>query len=85
MSNILPSVAGMETKRKYRISLGRKIRKLRLAKEPYLSQKKLAGMSKVSLRYLNMIETGSRKNIGHQILQRLADALEIQFSELIED
>ena len=56
-----------------------------MAMVPRMSQQKLADKAEVSLRYLNMIETGARKNIGHQILQRLADALDKKFSELVED
>lgn len=72
-------------KRHYRISLGRKIRKIRLAKQPFISQVALAKISGVSLRYISMIEAGSRKNIGNSILQKLADALEVKLSDLFED
>ena len=61
--------------------VGARIRKYRLAKG--LSQEKLAFEADLHRAYIGQIERGE-KNIGVQNLQKIATALKIKISKLIE-
>jgi len=49
-----------------------------------LSQRELAAKAKVTGAYVAMLETGRRKNPSLAILQRLAKALDVPVTELLE-
>ena len=61
--------------------VGARIRKFRLAKG--LSQEKLAFEADLHRAYIGQIERGE-KNIGVQNLQKIATALKVKISKLIE-
>jgi transcriptional regulator with XRE-family HTH domain len=67
------------------LQIGERIRKLRLAaREPRLTQEKLAERAKISVSFLSMIERGERS--AHvETLAKLAEALGIPLTELFEE
>ncbi len=58
------------------------LKELREAKG--LTQEELAKKAKVTRPYLTMLETGARKNPSLAILKRLAKALGVPVTELLE-
>jgi transcriptional regulator with XRE-family HTH domain len=62
--------------------IGMRIKRLREAKG--LSQKALGTRAKVTDAYVAMLETGKRKNPSLPVLQRLARALGVPMTALLE-
>ena len=62
--------------------LGNVIRKLRTERE--LTQAALAKRAKVKKQYVTMLESGARKNPSLAVLKRIADALGVPVTELLE-
>lgn len=62
--------------------VGSRIKALRLDKK--LSQEKLAGLADIDRTYMQSIEKGSR-NISIGTLYKIAKALDIKMSEIIEN
>ena len=62
--------------------IGQMLRKLREARG--LSQRELAAKAKVTGAYVAQLETGAKKNPSLAILQRLARALGVTVTELLE-
>ncbi len=58
------------------------IRKLRTTRG--LTQAALAKRAKVKKQYVTMLETGARKNPSLNVLKRIADALGVPVTELLE-
>ena len=56
----------------------------RLRERKGLSQRALARRVKVSDAYIAMLETGERKNPSLTILKRLAKALDVRLTELLD-
>lgn len=56
----------------------------RLRKRKGLSQRALARRVKVTDAYIAMLETGERKNPSLTILKRLAKALDVRLTELLD-
>lgn len=63
-------------------AVGTKIKSLRLEKK--LSQEKLAGLAEIDRTYMQSIEKGER-NISIAILYKIAKALELKMSNLLEN
>jgi transcriptional regulator with XRE-family HTH domain len=66
----------------YPKQIGTMLRELRAAKG--LTQEDLAKKAKVTRSYVAMLETVGKKNPSIQVLRRLAKALGVPVSELIE-
>lgn len=49
-----------------------------------MTQEQLAAKAKVTRPYLTMLETGAKKNPSLEILKRLAKALGVPVTELLE-
>ena len=64
-----------------KIKFGKKIKKLRVQKG--LSQEKLALIAGIDRTYIPAIEKGER-NISISIIERLADGLNVEISELFK-
>lgn len=62
--------------------VGSRIKELRLMKK--LSQEKLAGLADIDRTYMQSIEKGSR-NISIGTLYKIAKALDIKMSEIIDN
>jgi transcriptional regulator with XRE-family HTH domain len=64
------------------VSVGRVLKGLR--EDRGLSQRELAAKAKVTGAYVAMLETGKKKNPSLAILRRLAQALNVPATELLE-
>lgn len=64
-------------------NIGLKIRVIREQKN--ISQIKLANDSKITAAYLCELENGAKSNPSFVVLQRLANALEVSVTELLDD
>lgn len=62
--------------------LGEKIKFLRQSKR--LSQNKLSERSGVSQSYINELENGKKTNPTYELLQKIAQALEVPISDILE-
>lgn len=60
-----------------------KIRNIRLSLK--LNQQKLAEMSGLSTEYIGKIERGEATNIGIETLEKIAKALKIKFTDLVNE
>ncbi len=56
----------------------------RLREERRLTQEQVAKMAKVTKPYITMLERGARKNPSLPVLRRLAKALGVPVTELLE-
>ncbi|SHK45807.1 helix-turn-helix domain-containing protein [Tepidibacter formicigenes] len=56
----------------------------RIRKLKNISQRELAEQAKVTPAYIALIETGDRKNPSLEVLQSIAQALEVDIFQLLE-
>jgi transcriptional regulator with XRE-family HTH domain len=56
----------------------------RLREQKGITQERLAAQAKVTRPYLTMLETGAKKNPSLDVLKRLARALGVPVTELLE-
>jgi transcriptional regulator with XRE-family HTH domain len=64
--------------------IGARIRELRLAHSPPLSQSALARLAGVDRSYVARIEAGRRRNVSLGVIRSLADALGVQVADIAE-
>lgn len=63
--------------------LGDNIKKIRSEKD--VSQKYLAEKTGVSEAYISLIESNQRQNLGSKLLQKIADALDVDITDFYTD